>query len=214
MTIRHHPDDATLMSFAAGTLPQAFAAVVAAHLELCPRCRSEVAALDLVGAALMDTLPPRPLLRDTPAPPAQDRDPGNTKQRPRNAASLLPWPLRQLVGDRMDNVPWQPLARGLWHHPIPLPGGSGGTLRLLKAAPACTIPEHGHRGAEMTLVLQGAYRDATGSFSIGDVADLDDTLEHTPVADAEAGCICVLATEMPPRFKGLLLRLAQPFLKF
>ena len=46
MTITHHLDDATLMSFAAGALPAALSAVAAAHVAMCPRCRREVAALE------------------------------------------------------------------------------------------------------------------------------------------------------------------------
>ena len=217
MTIRHHPDDATLMSFAAGTLPQAFAAIVAAHLSLCPRCRDEMGTLELVGAALIDTLPPRPMGSFSPAPETWGSVPDNNARLRvgrRDGATHLPWPLQLLVGGPLGELRWEQVARGLWQHHIAVPGRSGARLRLLKAAPGCAIPEHGHHGAEMTLVLEGAYRDETGEFRVGDVADLDEGLEHTPVADREAGCICVFANEMPPRFKGLLLRLAQPFLKF
>lgn len=211
MTIRHHPDDATLMSYAAGSLPQAFAAVVAAHLGLCRRCREEVAALDLVGAALIDTVAALPTLRGAPHPQTRPVPPLHSGH---NGTVKLPLPLADLVAGRPVEVAWQPLARGLWHYPISLPPASmGGRLRLLKASPGFAIPEHGHRGAEMTLVLQGAYRDQTGEYRVGDVADLDEAFEHMPIADGEAGCVCALASELPPRFKGLLLRLAQPFSK-
>jgi putative transcriptional regulator len=126
----------------------------------------------------------------------------------------LPWPLGQLVSGPLSDVHWEQVARGLWQHRIRMPNPSSGRLRLLKAAPGFAIPEHGHHGSEMTMVLEGAYRDRTGEYLVGDVADLDEGQEHTPIADQEVGCICVFANEMPPRFKGLLLRLAQPFLKF
>ncbi|EPM91244.1 transcriptional activator ChrR, partial [Pseudomonas syringae pv. actinidiae ICMP 18804] len=35
----HHPDDATLISYAAGALSQVIAVVTAAHLERCAECR-------------------------------------------------------------------------------------------------------------------------------------------------------------------------------
>jgi len=41
-TIKHHPDGATLMSYAAATLAEPLAAVVAAHVSMCPRCRADV----------------------------------------------------------------------------------------------------------------------------------------------------------------------------
>ena len=46
------------------------------------------------------------------------------------------------------------------------------------------LPAHGHNGAELTLVLRGAYQDEVGRFGIGDAADLDESVEHRPVADA------------------------------
>ena len=49
MTITHHLDDATLMSFAAGSLPDTLAAVAAAHISMCARCRQEVAMLERIG---------------------------------------------------------------------------------------------------------------------------------------------------------------------
>jgi anti-sigma factor ChrR (cupin superfamily) len=56
MTITHHLDDATLMSFAAGSLPAALSAVAAAHVAMCTRCRREVAGLERVGGALLAEL--------------------------------------------------------------------------------------------------------------------------------------------------------------
>ena len=67
----------------------------------------------------------------------------------------------------------------MWDHPLPLAGA--GKLRLLKVAPGHGIPEHGHGGAELTLVLRGSFHDETGRYARGDVADLDETVEHQPV---------------------------------
>ena len=73
------------------------------------------------------------------------------------------------------------------------------------------MPDHGHGGAELTLVLEGAYSDETGAYRRGDMQDVDETIEHTPVADTETGCICLIASEQPARFKGLVGRLLQPW---
>ena len=42
MSIRHHPDDATLVAYAAGAVTEGISLVVAAHLDLCPQCRARV----------------------------------------------------------------------------------------------------------------------------------------------------------------------------
>ena len=40
--ISHHPDAATLMSYAAGSLPEPLAAVIAAHASGCTACQREM----------------------------------------------------------------------------------------------------------------------------------------------------------------------------
>jgi putative transcriptional regulator len=117
MTIRHHPDDATLMSFAAGALPQAFAAIVAAHLSMCPRCRDEITTFELVGAALIDTLPPRTMEQ---AAPAANMGGGRRCARPRAPHGGAAHPLAAPGWSAARSaVHW-----GRWHK------GSGSTIRM------------------------------------------------------------------------------------
>jgi putative transcriptional regulator len=75
------------------------------------------------------------------------------------------------------------------------------------------VPDHGHNGIELTLVLQGAFRDETGRFGVGDLEVADDTLDHTPIAERGAPCICLAATDAPLKFKSLIPRLLQPLLR-
>ena len=44
----------------------------------------------------------------------------------------------------------------------------------------------------------------------GDVCDIDDSIEHAPVAGAD-GCICVVAQDRPVRFRSMIVRLARPW---
>jgi putative transcriptional regulator len=205
MTITRHLDDATLMSFAAGSLPGALAAVAAAHVAMCPRCRDEVAILERIGGALVAGMPEVALARSRPAmPDASDPLPA---ARPA-AAGEVPAPLARLVGGNLDAVRWRWLAPGLWQHALPVAGS--GSLHLLKGSPGASVPEHGHGGSELTLVLRGALVDRTGRYGPGDVADFDEDVEHAPAADT-AGCICVVANEQPARFHSLLARLLRPW---
>jgi putative transcriptional regulator len=201
MTITHHLDDATLMSFAAGALPAALSAVAAAHAALCARCRREVAALERVGGVMMVSLPPA--ASDGAAPiPAVARDPSQ------RAAPIphgeIPGPIAGLVSEGLDAVAWRWLGPGVCDHALPLKGA--GRLRLLKVAPGHNIPEHGHGGAELTLVLRSSFHDETGTYLRGDVADLDETVAHRPVTDAGSDCICLVASETPERFQSLIAR--------
>lgn len=209
MTITHHLDDATLMSFAAGALPDALSAVAAAHIAMCERCRREVASLERVGAALLAELVPATL--DRAEPPASTAaiaaEPAQRRQRAAPNGEV-PKPLARLLEGDLDAVRWRRLGLGVWHRRLPLTGR--GTLGLLKVAPGRMVPEHSHSGAELTLVLRGSFHDVTGAYRAGDVADLDETVEHTPVADPGPDCICLVASEKPARFRGLVARLLQP----
>ena len=95
-------------------------------------------------------------------------------------------------------------------HRLPTSKAARGSLRLLKIAPGKKIPEHGHGGTEITMVLTGSYRDAFGRFGPGDVADLDENVEHQPTVISSEPCICLVATEAPTRFKSFFGRLFQP----
>jgi putative transcriptional regulator len=208
MTITHHLDDATLMSFAAGALPAALAAVAAAHVALCGRCRREVAELERVGGALLGDLSPAALDRAEPTASAATSMGEVTRGNAGAPDREMPKPLGRLLDGGLDDVRWRRLGFGVWVHRLTLAGRGG--LGLLKVAPGRLVPEHSHAGAELTLVLRGSFHDATGTYRIGDVADLDETIEHTPIADPGPDCICLVASEQPARFRGLIARLLQP----
>jgi putative transcriptional regulator len=205
MTITRHPDDSTLLSYAAGSLPGALAAVAAAHLSVCPRCRDEVAMMELLGGALLSDLPGAAMGRPVPAAPEIDRAPPAA---PTPAAGEVPPPLARLIGHDLDALRWRWISRGLWLRWVPIAGS--GKLHLFKGAPGVVVPEHGHHGSELTMVLRGTLADSTGEYGVGDVCDLDESVEHTPVAGAE-GCVCIVAQDHPVRWRRLLVRLARPW---
>jgi len=209
MTITHHLDDATLMSFAAGSLPDALSAVAAAHVAMCARCSGEVAALESIGGVLLGELSPALLNKVEIAPAGGQASAGPiSRDNARPRSGDLPGPLARLIGSDLHSVRWRWLGPGLWHHRLQINGK--GNLGLVKVTPGHVIPEHSHGGSELTLVLRGPFRDATGHYSPGDVADLDDTVEHTPIADPGPDCICLVANENPARFRGVIARLLQP----
>jgi putative transcriptional regulator len=214
MKISHHPDDSTLMFYAAGTLAEPLSAVVCAHLAMCPHCVREVRRMERIGAALMNALEPAALSR--PAPQMALRAMEADVEAPDHEPSIqgdIPVPLRHLLGARIDDVRWKRLGPGVWNVPVTTQRGSG-DLRLLRVGPGRAMPEHGHGGTELTLILRGSYRDEFGTYNTGDIADLDTDAEHRPTADEKLGCICVIASERRARFKSLVARLFQPLTGF
>lgn len=211
--IRHHLSDDLLTGYSAGTLPEAFSLLVATHVSLCDDCRARLASLDALGGALLETTGVQSLaetaLSTTLARIHGTRPAPRPRQQPRGG--LFPEPLRALVGGDIDSVRWRPVGGGV--RQAILPTSRNASLRLLHIPGGVAVPDHGHRGTELTLVLQGAFRDATDRFGPGDVEIATSDLEHTPVAESGADCICLAATDAPLRFRGLVPRLLQPFLK-
>ncbi|MFM2422233.1 MAG: hypothetical protein RL291_763 [Pseudomonadota bacterium] len=201
-TIAHHLDVATLMSYAAGALPEALSAVAALHVSQCPTCARELKRMEAIGAAILATANGQAMAR--PAPVAAMQQTGGDKHVPRRN------PMDIIAPGGLENVAWRRLGVGIWHARVPLSPGAKGDLRLIKVAPGRRLPEHGHGGSEMTVILEGAYTDELGTFRAGDVADLDETIEHRPVADPDVGCICLIAFEEKARFRGIVPRLVQP----
>jgi putative transcriptional regulator len=206
MTMTHHLDDSTLLSFAAGSLPAALAVVAAAHLAVCPRCRDEVAMMEMLGGALIGELPGAPMLGPVPAPPAVERPPPSAPVRA--ASGEVPAPLARLIGNNLDALKWRWVSPGSWLRRVPIAGR--GQLHLFKCAGNVTLPEHGHEGCEITMVLRGTLSDSTGLYRPGDVCDIDESVEHAPIA-GEEGCICIVAQDHRVRFRSLAVRLARPW---
>lgn len=212
MTIRHHVSDRLLMAYAAGTLPEAFSLVVATHLSLCDECRALAASYDALGGAVLEDCRAEMaessldncLARIAGTP----RSPRKPEARIAARPGVFPAPLRTYVGGGPEKVQWRPLGMGVKQ--AILKTGPQARARLLYIPAGQSIPDHGHRGTELTLVLQGAFRDEDGRFGPGDLEIADEALEHTPIAEAGEDCICLAATDAPLRFRGLLPRMLQP----
>ena len=81
------------------------------------------------------------------------------------------------------------------------------------AEPGRAVPDHGHGGLELTLVLQGSFHDASGAFKAGDVEVATEDVQHVPIAGEGMACICLAASDAPLRFRGWLPRLLQPMFR-
>jgi putative transcriptional regulator len=211
-TIRHHLNDALLMGYAAGHLSEAFGLVVATHVTMCDDCRARLESFEALGGAVIeaedetavstDALARMMARLEVPVVSAPPKAPRKTS---------LPSPVAAYVGGDLDAVKWRALGGGV--RQAILPTGPKATVRLLHIPAGQAVPDHGHRGMELTLVLRGAFRDATDRFGPGDLEIAGEDLAHKPVAEAGEDCICLAATDAPLRFAGLMPRLLQPLFR-
>jgi putative transcriptional regulator len=214
--INHHLTDALLMAYAAGALPEAFSLTVATHVSMCDECRARLGAYESLGGAVLDRAGSVAMSEDSlSATLARIRDGApvreTTAPAPRRAGGVLPAPLQDYVGGDLEAVRWRPIGMGV--RQAILPTSREATARLLYIPAGAAVPDHGHRGTELTLVLQGAFVDETDRFGPGDIEVADEDMHHMPVADICDDCICLAATDAPLRFRGVIPRLAQPFLR-
>ena len=210
--INHHLTDALLMSYAAGNLEEGFALVVATHVSLCDECRARLESFEAVGGALVDDCETAIMSDDAlEATMALIEAAPKVARAPRMSArdSVFPSPLQDYVGGDLDAVKWRAVGGGVKQAVLPTGGGS--KVRLLSIPGGTAMPDHGHRGLELTMVLKGAFRDDDDIFARGDIEVADEDLHHTPVAVEGQTCICLAATDAPLRFKGIVPRIVQPF---
>lgn len=221
MNPHHHLGHATLLGYASGALPTAFAVVARAHLDVCRECRQNLHLAEDIGGQLLRQQDGEPMpataresmlarLDAGPSPrriPQQLSRPASPQQDP----DLLPRALHPYFGERYSHLRWRVIGPGV--HVIRATQVRDSDLILLRSAAGRSIPMHTHGKNELTLILQGAYDDGLGHFAPGDVADLDCDIAHQPVTAPGVPCICVAATDAPLQFSGWLARLLQPLFK-
>ena len=207
--ITHHTPDAMLAAYAAGNLPHAFAVVVASHVSLCPQCRAALEAHQSVGGVVLEETSSVALSPSLKADIMALLDAPFMPEPVFDRAGIFPGPVMEAMNGHAPR--WKTLGMGV-RQDI-LSADANGSVRLLYIPPGQAVPDHSHNGLELTLVLQGSFRDETGHFGVGDLEIADQELEHTPVAEEGDACICLAATDARLRFRALVPRLLQPLFR-
>lgn len=214
--VTHPVGDDLLMGYAAGLLPAAHDLMVATAVSLDDHARHRLSEFEAMGGTILSDCELAPL-RDDSFETVMARIMGTTPddtvhadiKTPRIDA-VLPRPLQAAAGGDIGDVRWAPVGMGV--RQAVLGGDDDGMARLLWIPAGQAMPDHGHSGAEYTLVLQGAFIDGEDRFARGDLEVADNSVSHMPVADLGEPCICLVVTDAPLKFSSLLPRLAQKFL--
>ena len=203
-----HPIDALMAQYASGQLSPALHGLVAAHLAIKPDNRSFVGALEELNAQELEgTAPIKLRNRDSRLAAIFDAAPVARVSGPRDA--IIPAPLADFIGYKLENVPWRTVLPGIREFHVPHAEKAGGEASLLWIKPGRIMPSHTHDGSEVTLVLKGGFSDASGHYRRGDIAFADSDVDHRPRADEDEDCVCFAVTDAPLRLTGPFGRIVQ-----
>ena len=215
MIINYHPAEDLLFAYCAGDLAEAWSLLIATHVSLCSSCRHQMYEAEAIGGSLMENIKPEALedntFEKTLAIAQNEEQVAKPKVFSQSSHSnVLPHPLRQYTGADIDGLPWKRLGKDAFHIPL-VEGRNGELARLLKIQEGKAVPEHGHNGDELTMVLSGSFSDKNGRFLRGDVETANTDVIHQPRADFGEDCICLVVTDAPLQFTSPLARLFQRF---
>ena len=217
MKANHHPQDDLLLSYAAGSLSESWSLAIASHLSVCSECRKTLEIAETVGGVLLEDIPDQQLSSATLESVLAQIDQPDIEAVSENSqpsatdGSIFPTVLQKYIGSSVENIPWKTIGSGIRQHLIETPD-EGGSLRLLRIKAGKSVPNHGHQGRELTLVLSGSYHDGFSSYGAGDMQDADEEIVHKPIVDDGPDCICLVITDAPIIFKEWMPRLLQPLL--
>lgn len=209
--IKCHPDNTLLKAFSAGELPLSLSIAMSAHIELCSQCAEQA---KLVEEGLSQNL-----WKDESSENANFGDMlqaimaepvvKTAKLMVANKASVhvagkdyqLPNAFRQFK-----DIKWSgfgPVSRARIVN-----DEQNVRASLLHIDVNGRIPEHQHKGYELTLLLDGSFTDEMGTYHKGDFIWLDGSQTHSPYT--ENGCLCYAVQDAPLHFMRGMSKVLNP----
>jgi putative transcriptional regulator len=216
----HHPDDALLMSYAAGSVRIPQAMVVAVHLCFCHECRSSLKKLNHLGGLMLNAITPASiqdddfenLMQKIESEPSISQDVAHKNQHPQDNAVAWFKPLQRYFPHKANEIVWQRQTSSISKFDLSsLVKVPGFKVALQKINAGTKVPTHTHKGTEYTVVLQGGFSDELGVYHAGDFIERDSSHKHTPQALQNENCICLTVLNAPLQFTGWQ-RIFNPFL--
>jgi putative transcriptional regulator len=225
--IKHHPKFELIQSFVNGDLPASLSAGISIHAGMCSTCQQQILLLtDQVAQLSFD----QSLLNDTHSYETKAIEEVSTinfdemiagitesneidvlqphesktinfKNKPYN----LPAVLNNMVLGKTAHIGKLARAR------VQLDENEIHT-NLLHIEPGGSVPEHTHKGFELTLLLEGSFVDEKGTYVKGDFILLDGNHQHHPVS--EGGCLCYTVATDAMHFTQGINKLLNPIGSF
>lgn len=222
--IKFHPDENILTEYAAGNLDPAVAIAVKTHIALCPKCRNTVAELKQVGAmffeqpaahtksALDEAASFLALMARIKNMGTEDSDGSELRQEePKLRYPQLPAVVNKLLS-KQGKLKWQFISTSLKQANL-VTGQDNYEVCLHKIRRGGKVAEHDHRGREVTVVLDGAFSDESGTYRKGDFLIREPGDTHRPTATQDQDCLCLSVVEAPVKLTGIIGKIINPFLR-
>ena len=174
MKTKHHIPSEILSAYSTGSLPEAFSIIVACHMSLCDQCRAEVEAFDTIGGVLIDNeeMANIDLNSFEQTMKLIDKQNNSGLASGEKSIDIYPTPVKNYFGGSIENIKWKSVGGGIKQ--AILVNTKDASARLLSIPPGAQLPDHSHKGLEMTMVLQGSFSDEIDNFDRGDVELGDD----------------------------------------
>lgn len=216
--ISFHPNQEDLTAFTAGLCEPAKALMISAHIDMCPQCQMlcrdiqtqlaedafkypvDAETLECQYLSMMEDITDLPVAKSS------------IVEAPTNCIELdgksfkLPRALGRYVKDTGN---WSHLVGKLWQAPVNL--GDVGKANFIYMEKGGRVPEHTHKGTEMTLVIDGQYSDGIAHYDCGDFTILNAQHNHLPHSEADDGCLVFTIVDQPLHFTSGIARLLNPF---
>lgn len=219
--IKHHPNCQLLNAYVKGELSASLSIGVAIHLQFCEKCQEQVNALTKQQAEIsFKNVPPQSteqidfnelalesMLDEITADEQFELEPEfEQKQVSFNKQEyLLPRALNSLNLGRFSQLGKITRSR------VKI-GEDKIHASLLHIEAGGKIPEHTHKGYELTVLIDGSFSDEKGQYNKGDFILLDNKDTHNPVS--EHGCLCYTVADDRLHFTQGVNRLLNPIGQF
>lgn len=225
--ITHHPKFELLQLFVNGELPASLSAGIAIHTDMCQQCQEKIAQLteqmaevsfeegfldqfivddevvDFTDEAMLESLGINEMINNitesddiaTSIAPAEKSISYDAKE------VFLPRALTNMSFGKTSNLGKLSRTR------IQL-NENEVHANLLEIKPGGSVPEHTHKGFELTVLLEGSFSDEHGEYVKGDFIMLDNSFQHHP--RTKEGCLCYTVANDALHFTQGINKLLNP----
>ena len=225
--IKHHPKFELLKAFVEGELSTSLSAGIAIHVDMCPACQQKIAELteqaaemnfeqDFLQNFIVDS---GEQLNDVQALDFEEMIEGITESDDIDTRITEEAKVVEFKGLQYK------LPKALTNMDIASPANIGKLSRsrielgegevhssLLHIEPGGSVPQHTHKGYELTVLLAGSFSDESGEYVKGDFILLDGKHTHQPIS--EKGCLCFTVANDALQFTQGINRLLNPIGSF